>query len=98
VKLSPQASLYEDTVENADLEQALEEREKLKQRATAARKRYAEADEVAKGLAATISLDEERTVRVGRFLLARRTTSGRTVQFETGPTSRLSIRPIPDLP
>jgi RNA-binding protein YhbY len=92
----PQTSLYEDVVVNEQLEQALEDREKLKARAAKARKNYGEANELAKALAAEIQLENGRAVRVGRFVLTRRSVGGRTVQFETQPSSRVTISLLPE--
>lgn len=91
-RVDPQTSLYEVTIENPELEAALEDREKLRQRAAKARSAYAEADEVAKGLAAT--LVDDAPVRVGRFVLTRRRVPPRSIAFETEGSTRLTIRPI----
>lgn len=91
----PQASIYETTIENAELEEALEEREKAKTRATAERKKFRERDEAAKALVATLDL-ADAPVRVGRFLLTQSEVAGRSVAFETEPSTRLRIRLLED--
>lgn len=87
-----QTSLEETTIENPTLEEALEKRERQRQRAAAARKSYREADERAKVLVDDLSLDDDAPIRVGRFVLSRHRVSGRMVAFETDPSTRLTIR------
>ena len=94
----PQASIYEATIENAELEQALEERERAKAKAGEARKEYAEIDEQAKTLVNGLDLGDDAPVRVGRFILTRRPVAARSVAFETSPTSRLTISLVAELP
>jgi len=86
-----QTSLEETVVEDADLESALERREKAKERAAAARKTFTEADDAAKALAREHTLDDG-PIRVGRFVLTERHLAGRSVAFDTEPTTRISIR------
>jgi hypothetical protein len=92
----PQTSIYETTLDNAELEQALETREKLKARAGAVRKQYADADEVAKAFIKTLELGDGAVVRVGRFVIADKPVAARSVAFETEPTRRISIKLIKD--
>jgi hypothetical protein len=92
----PQTTIDEKVVENDKLEQALEEREKLKAKAGKARKDYAEADEWAKGLIGELRLDDGAAVRVGRFRVSRTAVAGRSVAFETQPSSRLTISLLDD--
>jgi hypothetical protein len=90
----PQASLYEATLENAELEAALEAREVTKAAASAARKAHADADEHAKALVETLDLGDGAPVRVGRFLLTRKPVGARSVAFDTAATTRLTIRTL----
>jgi hypothetical protein len=92
----PQQALDETLVDDAQLERALEEREKFKGKAAKARKDYAEADELAKGLATALEISDGQSVRVGRFRLSRRSIPSRAVSFETAPSSRLTIGVIDD--
>jgi hypothetical protein len=94
MKLVPQASLYEATLENPELEAALEAREVTKAAAGAARKAHGDADEHAKGLVEALDLGDGAPVRVGRFLLTRRPVAARSVAFDTEPTTRLTIRTL----
>jgi hypothetical protein len=88
----PQTSLDEVTVDNAALEQRLEERERAKARAGTARKAYQQADDRAKAIAGELDLGDGDVVRVGRFVLAQRSVPAREVSFGTSPSSRLTIR------
>lgn len=94
----PQASLYEATIENADLEAVLEQRQRAKDKASSARKTLDELTDQAKALIEQLDLGEGAPVRVGRFVLERKAVAGRSVAFDTGPTTRLTIRQIGDLP
>jgi hypothetical protein len=94
----PQASLYEVTIEHAEVETALEAREKVKARLRDARKAFKEADDKAKGLVETLELGDDAAVRVGRFVLTRRVVAGRSVSFETGESARLYIKLLEELP
>jgi hypothetical protein len=94
MKLEPQTSLYETTIENAELEAALEAREVSKAAAGAARKAYTEADEHTKALVEPLDLGNGAPVRVGRFVLTRRPVAARSVSFDTEPTTRLTIRTL----
>lgn len=90
-----QASIYETTIEHAELEQALEEREKLKERAGEARKAFRELDEQAKALIRSLDV-ADAPVRVGRFVISERSVAGRTVHFEAEPTTRVQISLLKD--
>lgn len=90
-----QASLYETTIENAELESALEKRQKAKDAAKAARAALKVEDEKAKGLIATLDL-EGGAIRVGRFVVSQSSVAARSVAFETDPTTRLNISLLDD--
>lgn len=96
VTANPQASLYERTIENADLESALENRERLKRAASKASKAFREADAGARALLVDVEMSEDEPTRIGRFVLTRKTFPGRPVAFETSESERLYIRPLPD--
>ena len=87
----PQTALGETLVEDADLEAALEQREKLKEASSRARKTFAEADEQAKSQIRGLELGGT-PARVGRFLIGEHDVAGRSVAFETEPSTRVSIR------
>jgi hypothetical protein len=94
----PQASLYEATIENAELEQALEDRERQRNAVAASRKRFREIDDRTKLLVADLDLGDDAPVRVGRFLITRTAVAARSVAFDTEPTTRLTIRTLEDAP
>jgi hypothetical protein len=91
VKSKSQTSLEERLIDSADLEEALEEREKRNNSAKELRRQFREADERAKGLLAEHELQDGDTVRCGRFLITKAPVPGRTVSFETTPSSRVRI-------
>jgi hypothetical protein len=90
-RAQPQLALDEEVVDDELLEQALEKRERAKNYAAAARKKFAEADETAKGHLGRHELGE-KPLRVGRFVIVARELEGRAVSFETSPSRRVSIR------
>ncbi|HEY7620307.1 MAG TPA: hypothetical protein VH834_11070 [Solirubrobacteraceae bacterium] len=98
MRLVPQASLYEATIENAELEQALEDRERQRNAVAASRKRFREIDDRTKLLVADLDLGDDAPVRVGRFLITRTAVAARSVAFDTEPTTRLTIRTLEDAP
>jgi hypothetical protein len=98
MRLVPQASLYEATIENAELEQALEDRERQRNAVAASRKRFREIDDRAKVLIGGLDLGDDAPVRVGRFLITRTAVAARSVAFDTEPTTRLTIRTLEDAP
>jgi hypothetical protein len=94
---TPQTSLYEKVLEDEALEECLEQRQALKERVSEARRKYKEADDVAKGKIETLDLGQDAPARVGRFVLTRRSTKARSVAFETAPGVRTQISLIPDV-
>jgi hypothetical protein len=94
VATQPQTTLDEHTVEDAELEAALEAREQAKDAAAKARKAFGEADESAKTRIRELELGEMPT-RCGRFVIAKRDVAARSVAFDTEPTTRLTIRTVP---
>ncbi len=86
-----QLAMDEHVVEDADLEQALEARQRRKDSLGAVRAAYKEADELARGSIAKQELPEGTVLRCGRFRVERRTVPGRSVSFETEGKSRVSI-------
>lgn len=85
-KAQPQHALGETVVENTELLALLEERETLKQGAAD----YRAKDKEAKG--ALAGVEEKTPFRVGRFVIDRQATAGRTVSFETAAGVRLTIK------
>jgi hypothetical protein len=88
----PQTSLEERILENPTLEQALEDRQKTKERAANARKAHKQNDERAKALIEETGIGIDEPIRVGRFVIRKRHVDGREISFETGPRTQLSIR------
>lgn len=89
-----QTALDENVVENPSLETALEARETAKRAAGEARKVYRQHDEEVRGYLTVELADdlEAGPIRVGRFVIESRPVAGRSVAFDTDPTTRLTIR------
>jgi hypothetical protein len=98
VKPQGQLGFDEELVEDDELEQALEHRLQKKVAADQARKAYDEADERAKAKLENleVDLDDDNAIRVGRFRITRRSTSARSVSFETKPSTRIRITLVGD--
>jgi hypothetical protein len=92
----PQTSLYETTIDNPELEGLLENRDKLRAAAAQARKRATAAHEAVRQQIETLDI-ADAPVRIGRFVVAMRPVSARSVSFETAPTMRLVIKPLPEV-
>ena len=85
-----QLAFDEQTVDEPDLEEALEAREKVRAERAAVNLEYREKHEAAVELIAQLAIGEEGPVRVGRFRLTRKPVAGRDVYFTTEPTERRS--------
>lgn len=94
VQVDGQDGLFDTIIENTELEQALEAREKVKASRAALNAKFKEADDTAKGLISTLDIEVDQVVRVGRFRISRTAIEGRSVAFETEPTDRLNIAPV----
>lgn len=90
----PQTSIYETTIENAELEQALTTRESMKDRESTARHNMKLADERAKGLISGLDLSDDTPIRVGDFVIEIKQTKPRDVAFKTEPGTRISIKGV----
>ena len=85
-KKQPQSTMGETLLDDSKLEKLLEKREKLKAGVSARR----EADKEAKNALAGVEISG--SVRVGRFVISKRTTQSRHVEFDTDAGVRLSIK------
>jgi hypothetical protein len=86
-----QDGLFDQVVEDTDLEAALEERERkrvVKADATAA---YKEVHESAKGKIDALDIEAGSVVRCGRFRIKVSETPSRSVSFETSASKRTTI-------
>lgn len=91
-----QLAFDEQTIDDAALESALENRLKKKDSLDSVRKVYEAADEVAQAEIAKLELPEGGAVRVGRFRITRAAVAARSVAFETKATSRVRIVLVED--
>lgn len=87
----PQLGFDERVIEDTALEGALEQRLTRKEAAGEARKHYKAAHEKVAAMVDQLGLTEDDAIRVGRFRITRRAIAGRSVSFDTDPTTRLTI-------
>lgn len=92
----PQTSLYETTIDNPTLAEQLDRRQKLKDTKAAAERAYRSANEAVKTELEKLDLGTNAPVRIGDFVVRLAPVSARQVAFETSPTSRLVISPLPE--
>jgi hypothetical protein len=93
---SQQDGLFDQVVEDEELEAVLDEREKLRQKKLAATKAYKERHDVAKGKLDALDLPDDSTVRCGRHRITVKRSAARHVSFDTGGQRTLRIFPIGD--
>lgn len=92
VAQADQTRMDEQIVDDADLEAALEAREAAKEKAGFANKTYREAKTQAEAALEGQELADGDVIRVGRFRVEKKAVAGRSVAFDTSPSSRLTIR------
>jgi cation transport regulator ChaB len=91
-----QLAFDEQAVEDAALENALEDRQRRRDSLAAVRKAYDEAHEVAETEIAKLELPDGHAVRVGRFRITRAAVPERHVTFDAKATSRIRITLLGD--
>jgi len=96
VRSEDQLGFDETVVEDAELEQALEERYTAKVDAGAARKAYDLKAEAATAKITALDLEDGTAVRCGRFRITRTAIGERSVAFETKASSRITIKFLGD--
>lgn len=89
-----QTSIYETTIENPELEQALTTRESMVSRRSTANHNFKNADEQARRLIEKLELGDDTVVRVGDFIISAKMAKGRDVAFKTDPQLRIRIKPV----
>lgn len=91
-----QLAMDEQMVQDAALEQALEDRQKAWESKQAVVKRFDEAHELAMAEIEKLELPEGGIVRVGRFRITRDAVPPAVVSFERKAASRVTIAPSED--
>lgn len=91
----PQTSIYETTIDDAALEQLLEQRQTLKDKRADANRKYKETTDLVKLKITELDLGDA-PVRVGRFVISEKTIEARSVQFDVDASSRLQISLLPE--
>lgn len=92
VKISGQTALDERILEDRPLELALEKREKAKAGKAEAAAAFKTKDEVVQARLEELGLAAGEIVRVGPYRISKSAVEARSVEFETDPTTRLSIK------
>ena len=89
-----QIEIFEETIENTDLERVLEERETVKARRAAVGGEFKTVNDRAQSLIHELELEPDTIIRCGRFKITRRTIQARAVAFETETGERITITPF----
>lgn len=88
---SGQTGMDEKPVDNTALSDLLEERLRHADDVAEARKVFKEKDKAAKAEIEKLNIADGQAIRIGRFRITRTPVAARHVEFDTDPTSRLSI-------
>ncbi|MGI0149890.1 MAG: hypothetical protein ACREDF_10220 [Thermoplasmata archaeon] len=92
VRTDGQEDLFIPRKRHPKLEEALEDREKVKASRGALGKKFKDADVKVKGFLEELEIDAKTGVRVGRFIITRTEQGGKTVTFETAPRTVVRIK------
>jgi hypothetical protein len=88
-----QTSIYETTLEDAELEKALETRQSKKDAVDEAKHNFKVADDIVQPMIDKLDLGHDAAIRVGRFVIVQKARKGRTVEsFEVAPTTQTKIK------
>lgn len=87
-----QIGIEDKWLNDAEFERLLEEREKLKDRKSAAAKAFEVADEKAKARVETLEMKPDEEIRCGRFILSKPIRGGTEVAFTPTSKPRPTIR------
>jgi hypothetical protein len=93
-KSDDQFAFDEKVIEDEDLEEALEDREKVKAQRAALSAKYKERHDHAVELIDELDIPDDTVIRCGRFRLSRSHVASRSVEFTTSPTERLNISTV----
>lgn len=88
---SGQTGMDERPVDNKELAALLEERLRAADDTAEARKVFKEKDKAAKAEIAKLNIADGQAIRIGRFRITQTAVAARHVEFDTDPTSRLTI-------
>lgn len=91
VKNDAQLGFDEEIVDDSELEALLDAREKRKNSRDALNKEFQAAHELVIGSLARLELEDGQAIRIGRHRITKSAMPGRSVSFETKPTSRIRI-------
>ena len=91
-----QDGLFDQVIDDAELEAVLDEREKRRQKRLAANTAFKEKHDVAKGKLDALDLPDDTVVRCGRHRITVKRTEPKDVAFTTGGKRQMRIFPILD--
>lgn len=92
--VDPQDGLFDKVIEDADLEAALEERERIRLQRLEVNHAFKTADEQAKNALVDHDISAGDVVRCGRFRIKKTAIQPRQVSFDTSGSERLNIGTI----
>lgn len=87
----PQDGLFDKQFDDSNLESLLDKREERKAERKAANKAFKTEDDKVKARLEEFNLADGEVARVGKYRIEKRATQGRSVSFDTSPSSRLNI-------
>jgi hypothetical protein len=93
-KSDDQLAFDEKVIDDPDLEEALEDREKVKSQRSALNAKFKEKHEQAVELIDELDITEDTVIRCGRFRVSKSPVAPRSVEFTTNPTERLTISTV----
>jgi hypothetical protein len=93
-KSDDQLAFDEKVIEDPELEEALEDREKVKSQRSALNAKFKQKHEHAVEMIDELDITEDTVVRCGRFRLSKSHVDSRSVEFTTSPTERLTISTV----
>jgi hypothetical protein len=88
----PQGGLMDRDIEDDALEALLDRREDRKAEKSAATAAFKEVDDAVKARIGEFELADGEVARVGKYRIEKKATQGRSVSFDTAPSSRLQIK------
>lgn len=89
--VDPQEGLFDHEIADEALEALLDKREDAKAKRGRAQKAFKDEDDKVRARLSEFELGDGEVARVGKYRIAKRALPGRSVSFETSPSSRLYI-------
>lgn len=87
----PQDGLFDKLIEDASLEELIDQREALREKAATAKSKFNDKDVLVKARLGEFELAVGEVARVGKYRIANKRTAGGHREFDVAPSSRLTI-------